>query len=441
MMTAIVAAACGGGGGSGDSGLPPLPAAARPAALPGTLSDTEMSCVNEPVFPAGGTTQCSGSTVLRTDNGVSITRSGVQAHGSSTVNLNSTTPKGLGIVDTIPAGSAVAEMRLSKSPTQVVQRAFLLLDNLNVTWDGTNQRPRIVEAFEPTQGITRVEASGAISVANALPPPPNAVFYNYNAGPPPTGTQANYANNRYFPKPGCAVPCNETDGVVFTAGTAGDPSLTRANRTHGDGDVRAGMVGGMPEPATKGARNITNFNYQYSSIGAWVTVETTFIDEWTPDGQPTEQVVNRRGLIAYGATTANQAVPASGTSFYRGIAYGFYTPNGDDGNAALVSFRAAVTMEANFGSGQVSVFVRSAVNDETRTALPIEVSANAGVGAAGSNAANYMSGPISDGGAGMSGGMGARFFGPAADEIAGTIVLKNATSKAAVLGGFIARKQ
>jgi hypothetical protein len=308
-----------------------------------------------------------------------------------------------------------------------------------VRWDGTNERPRIVEAFEPTRGITRLEADGSISIANALPVPPNP-FYDYNPANL-TGTQANYANNRYFPAPGCTAPCAvETTGVSFAAGTTGDPDRSAASRNHGDGDIRAGNAGGLPTPATKGFRNITNFNYVHSSIAGWVAQETNLIDEWTPPGQPTEHTVNRRGLVAYGATTANNAVPATGSAVYRGVAYGYYTPNGEAAGADPVTFRAPATLEANFATGQVEIRVNTAVEDGTQVQVPIVFRINAGAGAAGSNVANYMTGPVADGGAGMSGGVGARFFGPAAEEIAGTFVLQNAGTKAAALGGFIAKR-
>ena len=68
--------------------------------------------------------------------------------------------------------------------------------------------------------------------------------------------------------------------------------------------------------------------------------------------------------------------------------------------------------------------------------------ARAAFGDAGTNVANYLQGRIDDGGTTQltQGGLGARFFGSSAAEIAGSFNLKNATTGAATVGGFIARR-
>lgn len=452
-LGAAVLAACGGGGGGGDSGstTPTVPPAARPAALSGSPTVT-MSCVAEPVFTAAGATvtQCSGATALRTENGVTLTSSGVQAWGISTSdlatpNLNPGGATGFRLSSGIPDGSSLAEMRIGKSSqTGDVRRIFMLLDNLGVSWDGVVKRPPIIETFETTRGRTSLAGNGSVVIGNSatLPTPPNAGFYdNVNSV---SGTKENYANNRYFTT---ATPCTtpsatqETCGLSYTAGTSGDPDRTAASRRHGEGDVRAGNAGGLTASGTKGFRNLTNFSYAYANMATWITQETDLIDEWTlPAILLTENTKNRRGFVAYGDTTAPASVPATGSVIFNGIAYGFYTPNGEDGGSEPVQFRAAATMLVDFSTGQALIEVKNATQDGTATALPVTFQINAGIGAPGTNVANYLTGAIANGGAGMSGGLGGRFFGPAAAEIGGTFTLQNTTTKAAVLGGFIARR-
>ena len=70
------------------------------------------------------------------------------------------------------------------------------------------------------------------------------------------------------------------------------------------------------------------------------------------------------------------------------------------------------------------------------------------MGAAGSNVANYLTGPVND--SGLKGGLSGRYFGPVVAtgtsgagpaELGGAFSMTNATSGKTVVAGFIGRKQ
>ena len=458
LIMAAIVASCGGGGGSGGSsnpGLPPVgPAVPLPSALQGNPS-VVMNCVD------GATYQCSGATILRTEPfGVALTSSGVNAYAISTSdlatpNLDPTTATGFR-----PVAGGTAELRLERAAGGNVSRIALLLSGLDVSWDNVVERPQIIEAFEPTQGITRLDNNGALSINNPLPPPSD-LYYDYNVTTF-AGTQSHYANNRYFPRDLTAEPlrgcpstltvaeCStETTGVTTVLGsfrTSGsEPDRANAHRGHSDGDVHAGSIGpGVPHAGNKGYRNIVNWGYLYSNIAAWVADESAPVDEWTKQsGGAPEHTLNRGGVVAFGATTDPGAVPTAGTAVYTGVVFGFYTPNGEAAGTQFeqIVFRANARMDADFATRQVAIRVTGAVIDGTNTAVPMSIAANAGFGAAGSNVTNYMVGTIDGGSNAFAGGVGGRFFGPAVQEIAGSFTLKNATTNAATVGGFIGRKQ
>lgn len=438
LITAAVVAACGGGGGGGDaaSQLRQVPDAARPA---GDGSSTTMSCVG-----GDASDHCSGDTVLRTDGGVRLTSSGVFVYGQSTTDgavANDST--GLDPIST--ADAAMTEIRVHRAAGNgPVESAAMLLSTIGISWDGTTPRPRIIEAFKrETTGVTELDGTGAILTSRALPAVGDLSYYDYNAGTG-IGTQANYANNRYFACPAlpCAAGTFETTGVSYVPGdyrnTGNDPDRTTAHRNHSDGDVRAGTTG-IPAPDSKGFRNLTLYGYVDANLAAWETKDTTFIDEWTPPSVTTsEQSTRRSGIVAFGKTTAN--VPASGEGTFRGIAYGWYTTNGA---SEPIRYRAAVRVVVNFGAArQADVYVENAVAETGGAAVPVAIVARAAFGDAGTNVANYLQGRIDDGGTTQltQGGLGARFFGSSAAEIAGSFNLKNATTGAATVGGFIARR-
>ena len=421
-----------------------------------------MSCVD------GASYQCSGPSIVRSDNGVVLTRSGVQVYGKSTSDLATPNPTVTTAFGLALASGGVAEMRLAKAANGVVTDVALLLSNLGISWSGSAERPPVYETFKPTQGVTRLDANGALTFS-ALPPPSDLSYYDF-AVKGTAGTQANYANNRYFPRTGnpsrCggATPCPtiETNGIIYSAGdwrVGGNlPDRTSGNRMNGDGDIHAGnglpdangnptlLPGGtgpgVPFPGSKGYRDLVAWTLQYGNLGAWLSEDTVNIHEW---GGVDEHTKNRRGVVAFGAVSDPALVPTSGTASYVGFVYGSHTPNGTQNPS---TFRGTVVVTVNFVTRSVIVTIQNTVLESNGTSVPISLNAVTAMGSAGSNEANYLTGPA--GNVALSGGLSGRFFGPIVTtgsggvgpaEIGGAFSLSNATSKAAAVGGFIARKQ
>lgn len=459
-LTSAAAAAliaCGGGGGGGGStAAPPAVNFGNSAPLPTALSgSTAMTCAD------GSGWQCSGGQSLRTEHGVTVTSSGVQAYGHSTSDLATPNPSITTATGLEPdSGTGVADTRFQRTAQGAVTRAGLILSNIGISWDGLTPRPQSIEVFQNSQGITKLSAGGALTWTDALPPSTDTNYYNYD-GAPNQRTPANYANNRYFPKPGDPTTCPtplvpgpgtfvETCGIVYGAGAfrAGgtDPDRTTAKRLHSDGDVKAGRTGGVPFPGNKGYRDLIAYSFDYSNLATWVSEETVEIDEWA--GLNSEHTSNRRGAVAFGDTTNPTAVPSAGGVDYKGVAYGWYSPDG----ATTVVFRATATVSVNFDSRQVAVRISDAKEDgNPSNAVAFSAEVTTGLGASGTNAANYFVGAATSGANSLTGGLGGRLFGPVGQgpftanqgpaEIAGSFTLKNATSKAATIGGFIGRRQ
>lgn len=437
---------------------PPVPG---PAAVTGDVT-TVMTCAD------GSNYQCSGQAAIRTDNGVILTGSGVQVYGKSTSDLAANNTNVTSATGMMLASGGTAEMRIAKDANFLGTNPALVLNNLGISWDGRTERPAIIDVFEPTQGRTVFAADGALAPV-PLPEPSNLGFYDF-AAKGPAATQANYANNRYFPRennpprcgadtPAGACPSIETTGVKLAAGdwrTGGTlPDEAAANRLHEDGDVHAGngipgpngqptvLPGGsgigVPFPGSKGYRSVRNLGYQYANLTKWLTQDAVGIPEW---GGTNEHNQNRRGVIAYGNVTAPASVPATGNATYSGFAYGWYAPNAVE---EPVPFIANATITVDFAARQAAVAVANAVAEEA-TPAPIaaaNLNSVAGLGANGSNVANYFNGPVSVGA--MRGGLGGRLFGPggaAAPLEAGTAFsLSDSASGAVLIGGIIARRR
>lgn len=430
--------------------------AAQPASVPADTS-MSMSCAD------GTSYQCSGSTIIRTDNGVTLTSSGVQVYGKSTSDLasriaNNATASGF----TLDSGGA-AEMRLSKTATGAVSSAALLLSNLGISWDGKSERPQIIETFSPTAGRVQLASSGAITPV-PLPDSSSLTFFDF-ATQGSAATQANYANNRYFPRNApsrcptdVAGPCPtaETSGIAYVAGDwrtgGGIPDVTSATRLHEDGDIHAGN--GVPDstgvsvpfPGAKGYRGFDNIGFQYANLSKWISQDTVHIAEWSNAANEHNQ--NRRGVIAFGAVSDTaSAVPTSGSARYSGIVRGWYSRNAAEDPT---SFRGTATMTVDFSTRKVTVAVQNVTTDDA-AATPITAAvftADTTMGATGSNAANYLTGAVDNGK--LKGGIGGRYFGPAVTtgtdgngpaEAGATFSLSNSTTGEALIGGFIARKQ
>lgn len=496
----VTAAGCGGGGGGSDPNLAGDPGVNNPGTNdPGTNNPgTNDPGTNNPGTNDPGTTdpgtnnpgdgdpppaqasmvmtcvdgadfQCSGGTVLQRDNGVSLSDSGVAVFGTSTNDLSGTPANAATAFGLAPTTRGVAEIRVQKDPaTGQVVSAALLLDDLGLSWDGTTERPRIVDVFRDSQGRTTLDADGKL-VSSALPPSSDLSFYNYatlGAG----ATQANYANNSYFPRTepsrcgtGGPVPCptEEITGRDIVAGdwqTGGiEPSLWGVSRLHSDGDLYAGD--GLPEnggllpgatghgtayPGFKGYRQLSNWSYRYSNLSMWLNQETVNIAEF--GSGLVEHNKNRRGFVAFGDATAPENVPTTGTATYAGIVYGLYSP---DGVEEVKVFRANANLVVDFAARTSTVNIENTVLYEgTLPPLPaIAVAATTTMGAADSRSAAYMTGTAASGA--MNGGLSVRFFGPIASEgggagpaeAGGTFQLHDPATGATAIAGFIARKQ
>lgn len=440
--------------------LPVLTEAATPPAAgeqPAPVApDTpmSMSCVDGPTF------QCSGSTILRVENGVGLTSSGVQVHGRSTSDLVIPNPVKTTAFGLAPSQGGIADVRLAKTDSGAVPTVSLLLQNLGLSWDGRVERPQIIETFRASQGRTLLGTNGAVTFG-VLPPSSDLGFFNV-ATLGAAGTQANYANNSYFPRaepsrcdasaPSC--PTVETAGIRSFAGdwrSGGiTPDSTSALRLHEDGDVHAGngVAGGtgvgVPFPGSKGYRQFSNWGYQYANVTSWLTQDTVQIAEWNAPDE--EHNKNRRGVVAFGAVTDSASVPTSGSASYTGIVYGW------QGTSAATDpsvFYGTATITVNFATRQVNLNFRNvATYDASATPITIPSFATAASGAGGTNVANYFTGNHAT--AGFNGGLSGRFFGPVVAagvsgsgpaEIAGTLTLTGTSSGTTTIGGFIGRKQ
>ncbi|HEV2612690.1 MAG TPA: DUF4214 domain-containing protein [Noviherbaspirillum sp.] len=416
-----------------------------------------MACVD------GAAYQCSGDSIHRIDYGVGLMRSGVQVYGRSTSDLATPIADRTRATGLAPASGGVAEIRVAKDAGGRLSSAALILRNFGLFWDGRTERPLTIETFNPTRGRTVLGADGALA-AVALPPSSDLSFFDGSVRGA-AGTQANYANNRYFPRSEplrCATagcPAAETAGLQFIAGdwrptgtSAGGtvPDNNYGSRLHGDGDMHAGdnVPGGtgpgVPFPGSKGYRVLSNRGLQYANMATWFSQDTVQIAEWTGGSGVEEHNKNRRGAIAFGAVSDPAAVPATGAARYSGFVHGWYAPNATDDPAP---FQGNAVLTPNFATRQVTVEVHGVRNDDTGAALPISFNTTIAMGAAGTSMANYMTGTVTTGL--LNGGLSARYFGPAVAsgasagpaEAAGALQLFDADTGATVVGGFIARKE
>jgi len=447
-------AGCGGGGGS-SSNTGNTSNDGSVAALDGGSQHASMTmrCVE------GVDYQCSGGAILRTDNGVALTNSGVQVYGRST---NETAPDRNSGAATgmMPASGGVADIQVKKDTNGFVVKPVLQLKDLNISWDRRHDRPAIIETFSQQQGRVQLDASGK-AVLGTLPDSSDLNFYDWVVKGI-NGTQANYANNVYFPRadpprcPPTVVPCldYETKGFNTHAGNwrngGVEPDSSTVQRLHSDGDLQAGdgVPGadgkGTPYPGFKGYRSFENYGLQYANLADWVTQDTVSIVEWVGQSGD-EHNNNRRGMVAYGEVTDPSKVPVAGTASYAGVAYGWYVPNGTQD---VAFFRGDATVTVDFAARRTVVTMQNTRTfDSAGTPLPVALTANATMGAAGQPIANYLTGAADNGT--LKGGLGGRFFGPVLSsgagagpaEIAGTFTLSNAATGQAAIGGFIARKQ
>ncbi|HYC42787.1 MAG TPA: DUF4214 domain-containing protein [Noviherbaspirillum sp.] len=416
-----------------------------------------------------GAGHCSGGSTIRVDNGIALMSSGVNVYGRSTSDLLRPNPTVSTASGLQPASGGTVEVRVGKDSAGSVYLMALLLSNLGLSWDGRVERPPIIETFRNSPSVVRLNSAGALTFS-ALPDSSNLGFYDY-AVLGRFATQANYANNAYFPRtgnpsrcPADIVPCPATEatGLMNQSGDwrrgGAVPDWASAGRLHGDGDVFAGngvpgpggiptlLPGstgfGVPFPGSMGYRLASNWGYQYANLAAWESLDTVLIDEWA--GLANQHATGRRGLVAFGDVTSPQAIPATGTTTYTGITYGWYTPSPAQ-NPIL--FRGAATITINLATRAVSIRLSETFSYDA-SMIPIQLPSlvSATAGSPGSNVANYFTGSVNA--EGFTGGIGGRYFGPIAGsgssltplEIGGVLSFTNPFSGAVVLGGFLGRK-
>ena len=430
---------------------------------PADAPETMMACPD--VAPAGSVAQCSGGEILRSDNGVGVTRSGVQVWAKSTRDQD-VVAYGLA-----PAGFGEgmrAEVRIARNlTTGAAINPALLLDHMDISWDGRNERPPVIDTFH-AGGESRVElgAHGEI-VRRALPRSSDLAFYDY-ATRGRNGTQAHYANNVYFPRsPDNPARCpayinpdslqcrTESPGISMRSTgnwrSGGiNPDQATAMRFHEDGDIHAGDAAsgnppileggsglGAPFPGSKGYRDFEHLGYHYANLASWFSQETVGIVEWTGGPGVDEHNKNRRGIVTFGDVTDPSTIPTQGTLSYSGIAYAWHSPDG--------------SVDPTLYTGTVSVTVNLATREAAISLLDVGTGVLTGTiraqQAAGSAWANLLTGTSAAGNP-LGGGISARYFGPVTGGAGGTgpaeiggAFSMTATTGQAVIGGFIAQKR
>ncbi len=434
------------GGSSSDSGL----ATAQSAG-------TSVGC------PQVGM-QCSGDSIIRIDNGIAVTTSGVQTYAISTNDLLQLNPAPGSAYGLQPATGGLADLRVKRDATGQTATITLLMSRLGLSWDGISERPLIIETFEKNQGRVQLNSTG-IATLFALPPPTDVNFYDY-AKLGAAATQANYANNIYFPRnepircpasdPNC--PASETDGVHTQAGnwrTGGsNPDNVSATRLHADGAVQAGYGVdasgrlvllptadgiGVPYPGFKGYRDYHQWSYASANLGSWVTQDSVLITEWNGNNEHNKM---RRGFVAFGDTTDVSTLPSSGVVRYTGSLHGWFTYDKNLESQVIVG---QVEATVDFSTRIVTLtFSGTRVNDSSLTVVPVSLTSTLNLGTA--EFANYFSGIASN--TNVSGGASGRFYGavgagssgtgPA--EIAGIFQLQGVGNGPVSIGGVLLKR-
>ncbi len=430
LAACMTMVACSGGGDGGDQYL-------------GTTSTS--TC-------ATGVSTCSGDAETGRLGALRLTASGVQTIAASTNDLLAT-PRQRGLDAQIAYGLApldqgLAGVRVVRASDGAVTAVNLRLSGLGLSWDGTRERPVIIETFGLPRGRVQAGTGGMASLA-ALPAASDTTFWNNN---PATGagTQANYANNIYFARELSTAHCAEGDAACVTAAQNGlrlrrgdwrnggiIPDQVQASRLHEDGATQAPDA--IPFAGFKGYRDLWNWNYRYAHVAGWITQDTVNIVEW---GGNDEHNKARRGIIAFGEQTPSDSIARSGTARYIGLAHGWYSP---DGAIEPYPIAADVEIVTDFAARSARVRLFNLRVDENQSPSPqfsVESSNTVPFGGG-----NTVGGSLTHGSA--VGQLGARFFGPVSSgapaEIAGSFMLRGSQSTAITgtlfgVGGFIARR-
>lgn len=447
VLLALIGSLSGCGGGGSDQSTVLLP----------QQSTNGMDC------PASGM-ECTGDTILHADNGISVTRSGVQVYGISTNDLLTPNPAPTLAYGLKPATGGIADVRISKTADGRLATVTLLLSKLGLSWDGKTERPLIIETFSPKQGRVQLDKNGLANL-EALPSFTDLNFYDF-AKKGASATQAHYANNVYFPRTepvrcptnnlGC--PTAESSGLTAQLGdwrSGGSiPDNAWATRLHEEGATQAGsgidangqpalLPGadgpGVPYPGFKGYRNYHHWAYAHANLGAWITQDTVLINEW---GGNNEHNKMRRGLVAFGAVTVPAQLPSSGVVRYRGQLHGWFSYVQAEDSYPIYG---EVEAEVDFVKRTVTLtFSNTRIDEGTLDPVPLALTATTAMDNA--KLASYFSGAASN--RGFSGGIGARFFGPVVPdgsgkgpaEIGGIFQLQSPNEGPVAIGGFLLRK-
>ncbi len=429
-LLACMIAACGGSGDGGDRYLG---------------SSSGGSC-------AAGVSACSSDTETGRIGALKLTANGVQAIGASTNDLLATPGMRGGDAQLAyglaPLDKGLASIRVARDTAGAVTAANLLLSGLGLSWDGTHERPPVIESFGLARG--RIQGGTGLASLVALPAASDAAFWN-NHPASGGGTQANYANNIYFPRELSTTHCTDTDATCIAAAKNGlrlrrgdwrnggtTPDQADGGRLHEDGATQA--PDNIPYAGFKGYRNLWNWNYRYALLGGWITQDTVSISEWGGDDEHNK---SRRGVVAYGELTPPKTLPTSGSARYVGLAHGWYSPNG-----VIEPYPIAADIEINvdFAARSARVQLSNLRIDEEQNPSPQLITESSNTVSV-TTAANTVGGAVTHGD--TAGHLGARFYGPVSNggppEIAGTFSVRGSSGSPIVgtmfgLGGFIARR-
>ncbi len=424
---------------------------------------TAQSAGNSTSCPETGM-QCSGDSILRVENGIAVTTSGVQTYAISTNDLLQPNPSPATAYGLQPATGGLADVRIKRDSGGQTTGVTMLLSKLGISWDGKTERPLIIETFEKNQGRVQLNSAG-IATLLALPPPTNISFYDY-ATKGAAGTQANYANNIYFPRsepvrcpvdnPTC--PSIETDGIHVQAGdwrTGGStPDTVWASRLHEDGATQAGYGVdangnlvllssadgiGVSYPGFKGYRDYHQWSFGSANISSWLTQDTVMINEW---GGNNEHNKMRRGFVAFGEATTPTTMPSSGVVRYAGILRGLFTYDKNQDAHVIVG---QVEADVEFSKHTITLtFSGTRVDESSLEVVPVSLTSTLTIGTA--EFANYFSGiaantTVSGGASGrFYGALGAGSSGTGPAEIAGIFQLQGTGSGPVAIGGVLLKR-
>ncbi|MGV3510876.1 MAG: transferrin-binding protein-like solute binding protein [Novosphingobium sp.] len=176
-------------------------------------------------------------------------------------------------------------------------------------------------------------------------------------------------------------------------------------------------------------------------------LQYTDFGEWTID--PSTSAARPLYLGTYGGgkpgVAPSTSVPTSGSATFSGAAVGYVSqPNSGKSIGDLATFYGALGLTANFAAGTISGDVTDIeVYEVGKTSSPSVGSINnirlsgtiSGANISGTATAGPSSGSLYNT-FGSSGQLTGGFFGPAAQEVAGTFALSGGTNNVSIIGAF-----